>query len=66
MVREGFAEDITRYSFGEMRDFLHARSLDRVAIGRGVYGMNCGLLKDIETGEHFAIICRNSALFMAF
>ena len=66
LAREGYAQDITQYSFEDMRDFLHSRSLDRVGVSRGTYGMNGGLLQDVNTGEQFVITARNSARFMAF
>ncbi len=66
LVRLGAAEDITRFGFEEMRDFLHAHSLDKVGYSSGVYGLNGGLLQDSKTGQLYAITARNTALSMAF
>lgn len=65
-VRDGAAIDITNYGFDEMDQFLREHNLDKIAISRGVYGMNGGLLQDRDTGELYAITARNSALMMAF
>lgn len=66
LVRLGTAESITDYSFSEMRDFLHAHSLEKVGYSSGVYGINGGLLQDTQTGQLYAITARNTALSMAF
>lgn len=66
LVRLGAAESITNYSFSEMRDFLHAHSLEKVGYSSGVYGINGGLLKDTQTGQLYAITARNTACSMAF
>lgn len=65
-VRDGVAIDITNYGFSEMKDFLHSHDLDKIAVSRGTYGINGGLLQDRDTGEMYAITARNSALMMAF
>ena len=65
-VRDGAAIDITNYGFDEMDQFLREHDLDKIAVSRGVYGMNGGLLQDRDTGEMYAITARNSALMMAF
>lgn len=65
-VRDGVAIDITNYGFDEMDQFLREHNLDKIAISRGTYGMNGGLLQDRDTGELYAITARNSALMMAF
>lgn len=65
-VRDGVAIDITNYGFDEMDQFLREHNLDKIAVSRGTYGMNGGLLQDRDTGEMYAITARNSALMMAF
>lgn len=65
-VRDDAAIDITNYGFDEMKDFLHSHDLDKIAVSRGTYGINGGLLQDRDTGEMYAITARNSALMMAF
>ena len=65
-VRDGAAIDITNYGFDEMDQFLREHNLDKIAVSRGVNGMNGGLLQDRDTGELYAITARNSALMMAF
>lgn len=66
MVSDGFAEDITRYSFDDMDAFLKNHTLEKVGYSRGVYGINGGLLQDTKNGTFYAIVSRNTALFMAF
>ena len=61
----GLAEDITTYDFNAMNEFLKNHKIDTVGLSYGVNGMNAGLFQDINTGELFAVITRNSALFMA-
>jgi len=65
-VRLGAAVDIGSFSFNQMQDFLHGHNLEKVGTSHGVYGINGGLLRDLETGKLYAITARNSALFMAF
>lgn len=66
LVRIGAAEDITNYSFEEVRSFNASRTLDKVGYSSGTYGINGGLLKDYNTGELFAITARNSTLMQLF
>ena len=65
-VRDGVAIDITNYGFDEMDQFLREHNLEKIAVSRGTYGINGGLLQDRNTGEMYAITARNSALMMAF
>ena len=65
-TRNGAAEDISGYSFDEMKDFLHSHNLEKIGYSCGVYGINGGLLQNNETGKLYAIIKRTSALLMAF
>lgn len=66
LVKIGAAQDLTGYSFQQMKEFLHGHKLDKIGISSGVYGINGGLLQDTENGSLYAITARNSALFMAF
>ena len=66
LVAIGAAQDITIYSFEKMNEFLHSHNLDKIGYSSGVYGLNGGLLQDIENGTLYAITARNSALMMAF
>ena len=66
LVSIGAAQNITNYDFNTMNEFLHARNLDKVGYSSGIYGINGGVLKDLTTGELFAITARNTALMMAF
>lgn len=62
LVNIGAAVDITT----EKGTAERYRRLDPVAVSRGKYGMNGGLLKDHESGALYAITARNSALFYYF
>ena len=62
LVKLGVAVDIT----SEECSLDRYRRLDPVAVSRGKYGMNGGLLKDFQTGKLYAITARNSALFYYF
>lgn len=62
LVKLGVAIDIT----AEEGNLDRYRRLDPVAVSRGKYGMNGGLLKDCQTANLYAITARNSALFYYF
>lgn len=62
LVKLGVAIDIT----AEEGNLDRYRQLDPIAVSRGKYGMNGGLLKDYETGKLYAITARNAALFYYF
>ena len=62
LVKLGVAIDIT----AEEGSLTRYRQLDPIAVSRGKYGMNGGLLKDYETGKLYAITARCSALFYYF
>ncbi len=66
LVKIGAAESITNYNFNQMKEFLHAHSLDKIGYSSGIYGLNGGLLQDTESGKLYAITARNTALAMAF
>lgn len=42
---------------------IPAGRLEAVALSFGMYGMNGALFQDAETGQLYAIPCRNSILF---
>lgn len=62
LVKLGAAVDIT----AEEGNLTRYGRLDPIAVSRGKYGMNGGLLKDHETEQLYAITARNSALFYYF
>ena len=66
LVTTGAAIDISHYDFDTMNEFMHSHVLQNVAVSSGTYGMNGGLLRDVETNQLYAITTRNSTLFMAF
>ena len=66
LARTGAAQDVTRYGFQEMNQFREGRRLDKIGYSSGVYGINGGLLRDMDTGELFTITARNTALMMMF
>ena len=65
-IRMGLAISINSYEFEEMREFQNSHLLDRVGYSSGIYGINGGLLKDMESGQLYAAVGRNTALMMAF
>lgn len=62
LVKLGAAVDITAEE-GSLEKY---RRFDPLAVSRGKYGMNGGLLRDHETGQLYAITARSSALFYYF
>ena len=62
ICRIGMAENITNK---EPHEYA-GRRFEKIGYSRGVYGLNGGLLQDLNTGEYFAIIGRTSTLFYFF
>lgn len=60
-IRLGLAIDITNAS----PDAIPAH-YEKIAICRGTYGMNGGIIRDTSTGQLYAITARNSNLFRVF
>lgn len=62
LINSGVAYDITTAQPSE----LIRKNTERIAVSRGKYGMNGGLLKNPNSGELYAITARNSTLFYYF
>lgn len=63
LVRLGCAEDYTH----KPSEYIYTlRRLDKIGYSSGVYGLNGGLVEDMETGTWYAIIGRCSNLFILF
>jgi hypothetical protein len=62
LIKIGAAVDITNKETNE--DIW--RNIERIAVSRGIHGMNGGLLKDKRNGVLYAITARNSNLFYYF
>lgn len=63
LVRLGCAEDYTH----KPSEYIYTlRRLDKVGYSSGVYGINGGLVEDMETGTRYAIIGRCANLFILF
>lgn len=63
LVRLGCAEDYTHKS----SEYIYTlRRLAKIGYSSGVYGLNGGLVEDMETGTWYAIIGRCSNLFILF
>lgn len=65
-IVDGVAVDITAYTFEQTKDFLKKHTIEKVAYSSGMYGINAGLIQDVESGQLYAITARNSVLFMIF
>lgn len=65
MARMGMATNITNYSLEECQK-LNERNLSKEGYSSGIYGINGGLLKDIDTGEFYVITVNNSTLLYFF
>lgn len=63
LVRLGCAED---YTHKPIEYIYTLRRLEKVGYSSGVYGLNGGLVEDMETGTRYAIIGRCSNLFILF
>lgn len=64
-VKKGLAEDINGIKFEEMKK-INRHSLEKLYYSTGIYGINGGLFKDLETGKLYAITKRNSTLYYFF
>lgn len=63
LVRLGCAEDYTH----KPSEYIYTlRRLDKIGYSSGVYGLNGGLVEDMETGTLYAIIGRCATLFILF
>lgn len=63
LVRLGCAEDYTH----KPSEYIYTlRRLDKIGYSSGVYGLNGGLVEDMETGTRYAIIGRCANLFILF
>ena len=63
LVRLGVAEGYTH----KPSEYIYTlRRLDKIGYSSGVYGLNGGLVEDMETGTLYAIIGRCSNLFILF
>lgn len=63
LVRLGCAEDYTH----KPSEYIYTlRRMDKIGYPSGVYGLNGGLVEDMETGTLYAIIGRCTNLFILF
>lgn len=63
LVRLGCAEDYTH----KPSEYIYTlRRLDKIGYSSGVYGINGGLVEDMETGTLYAIIGRCANLLSCF
>lgn len=63
LVRLGCAGDYTH----KPSEYIYTlRRLDKIGYSSGVYGLNGGLVEDMETGTLYAIIGRCANLFILF
>jgi carbonic anhydrase len=64
LVKLGMAKDLTNATAAEVME--QWKRAEKVGYSSGVYGINGGLIQNIETGEYYAITARNSNLFRIF
>lgn len=63
LVRLGVAEDYTN----KPSEYIYTlRRMGKIGYSSGVYGLNGGLVEDMETGTLYAIIGRCANLFILF
>lgn len=63
-VDDGYAEDITNYSYQNVVNLRRNKRLEVIGKSRSGYGYNAVLLRDRDTGELYAITKRVSNIFM--
>lgn len=64
LIKYGNAVDLNKLPTEELYDIAH--HLKTLAIGHGVYGMNCGIFQDIRDGKMYACPSRSNALFIVY
>lgn len=64
LVRLGAAEDYTNAPEADVMALW--RRGEKVGYSAGIYGINGGLIRNIDTGKLYAIIGRNANLFRIF
>ena len=62
LAQIGVARDVTNAD----PELFKGHEFEKIAVSKGVYGMNGGLVKDLTTGEYLAVIGRTSMLFWLF
>ena len=60
----GVAEDLTQASDEEIKSKI--KHCEKVGYSSGIYGINGGIIQDIQSGQIYAITARNSALLTVF
>ena len=66
LVKEGLAHDITNKDFDTIKELLAKHNFNKIGYSSGLYGLNGGLIQDINSGELYAITARTSTLFQVF
>lgn len=60
-VRLGFATDLTNEDPDKIPNHY-----EKIGYSTGIYGLNGGLIQDMESGQYYAILARSSNLFRIF
>ena len=61
-VRLNIAESLDNYNHEQCQEFREKHNLSKEGYSTGIYGINGGLMKDIDTGDIFVITKRTMAL----
>lgn len=62
LAQIGIARDVTNAD----TELFKGHEFEKIAVSRGIYGINGGLVKDLTTGEYLAVVGRTSMLFWLF
>lgn len=66
LVSLNVATDLTHCDHKETTEFIKNHTLEKIGYSKGIYGLNGGLVQDVNSGELFAIVGRTIALFTLF
>lgn len=64
LVQIGLARDVTNADIELFKG--HEFEFEKIAVSRGIYGINGGLVKDCTSNEYLATIGRSSMTFFLF
>lgn len=63
-ITSGAAIDITNIGTKEAYKLCETIHKDVVGVSTGIYGMTGAIIKDLKTGQLYAITARNTVLFI--
>lgn len=66
LVKMKIAKDLSTCNHSDISEFIKTHHIEKIGISSGTYGINGGVIQDVESGELYVIIGRNVALLTVF